>query len=192
MQLIANTLALSAELRANPPKSSFMFDSQSTWYYHADLWLGNPNDCLAVEHGVDATKVIGRGMFEKAEAMGLFVMSNNLVDARFVTMFHDKDGLPVLPGGFLGIDINHPGTNTGAESFEMRFIAANFEEKIYAFGFCASDPGEPDIGIFIATNSRKQATLCYQVAKAAQRLHGNHARLQEFICKMLSDKNNKE
>lgn len=191
MKFIANTLALKNEIEHFGYRSRFLFDYSTPWLFIADLWMSTPTDRLIITHSSNGSyKTTGRGRFERASDIKLLMFNDDPVNARFVTLIFDDKGLPILPGGFVGIDINHPNENASSESFEMRFIAANFEEKLYAFGFCSSDAGEPDTGIFIVTNSRKQALLCYDVANAAQRLHGRHQRLKEYLQLITSKGNN--
>ena len=182
MRYVANTLSLNKELKESQAKNHFMFAWPGPWCCVADLWIGTPTDRLIISRYSDGTTITtGRGRFERTADMKLIVINNDEFATRFIVLLYDENGQPVLPGGFVGIDVNHPGENKGAESFEMRFIGANFDEKIYVFGFCASDAGEPDTGVFIATYNRKHATFCYHMAKAAQRLHGNHERLKDFF-----------
>ena len=191
MRFVANTVALINEIKLFGYRSRFLFDSATPWSFIADLWMSTPTDRLIVTRSSNGHyKTGGRGRFERASDIKFLMFNDDPINSRFVTLVYDDDGLPILPGGFIGVDINHPGDNTGAESFEMRFIAANFEEKLYAFGFCASDAGDSDTGIFIVTNSRKQALLCYHVANAAQRLHGCHQRLKEHLQMLASKENN--
>ena len=189
MNFVANTLVLNSFLKEHPMHNSELFGRNSTWFFGYTLWLGTPNDRLIVSHFTDGKmKIIGRGKFENVDNAELLVFNDNALDAMFVVLFYDKNGSPILPGGFIGVDVNRPGTNNATESFELRFIGANFEKKLFAFGFCVSDPGEPDTGAFIVSNKRKQALLCYNIARAAQRFHGNHERLKELLPVMLGNK----
>lgn len=189
MDLVMNTLKLNASIKEHPQQSKALFGRRSEWHFGYTLWLGNPNNRLIVSHSSSGDmEIAGRGRFENVDNVDLLVFNDDIYNSRFVLLVYDENGLPVLPGGFIGVDVNCPGVNNSSESFELRFIGANFAENLYAFGFCASDPGEPDVGVFIVSNKRKQAILSYNVAQKSQRLHGNPEQLKSFLISIMEGK----